>query len=135
MPRPIMQPTWESVKVPGSTPQHPIVDYSMNYHRAFYDVGYDNYEDIYTQRWRMEDVEWRVVSGDFVETLNLVDNLFELTNSVTGSMVARYNPADRESVLLNLLGPDNQRVIMGQVRCLWRDALGQGRGRSAVGGW
>ncbi len=134
MPRPIMQPTWESVKVPGSTPQRPIVDFSMNYHRAFYDVGYDNYEDIYTQRWRMEDVEWRVESGDFVETLDLVNSKFLLTNSVTGSMVAQYEPKDREIVLANLLGADSVRVILGQVCAVgeeWR--LGGACGLWAVG--
>ncbi|CAM9248295.1 unnamed protein product, partial [Ectocarpus fasciculatus] len=49
-PEAIMQPVWESVKNrDGST------NYAMNYHRSSYDIGYDNYHDIYIQRWRNED--------------------------------------------------------------------------------
>jgi len=55
LPEAIMQPTWESVKNRDGT-----INYRINYHRAFYDIGYDNYHDIYVQRWRREDLAWNV---------------------------------------------------------------------------
>ncbi|KAJ0411824.1 hypothetical protein ATCC90586_002977 [Pythium insidiosum] len=55
LPRSVMNPLWESVKrADGST------DFGLSYHRAFYHEGYDNPNDIYLQRWRMEDVPWEV---------------------------------------------------------------------------
>jgi hypothetical protein len=56
LPQTIMQPTWEQVKNRDGS-----VNYSASYHRAVYDIGYDNYHDIYLQRWRKEDVEWNIV--------------------------------------------------------------------------
>jgi hypothetical protein len=55
LPEAIMQPTWESVKNRDGT-----LNYRINYHRAFYDIGYDNFHDIYVQRWRREDLAWNV---------------------------------------------------------------------------
>eukprot|EP00986_Skeletonema_menzelii_P018335 scaffold26628_cov149-Skeletonema_menzelii.AAC.2 len=51
-----MQPTWESVKnSDGST------NFALSYHRTKYDPGYDDYHDIYLQRWRTEDKPWQVI--------------------------------------------------------------------------
>lgn len=51
-----MQPTWESVKnADGST------NFALSFHRAEYEPGYDDYHDIYLQRWRTEDKPWKVV--------------------------------------------------------------------------
>jgi hypothetical protein len=118
MPRPIMQPTWESVKSPGSTPAAPIVDHAMTYHRALYDVGYDNFQDVYTQRWRQEDREWLMTSGNYRETLEFQgsDFQFVLTDITTGLEVARAAAPDREVMLIRWLGPDADRLILGQVR-------------------
>lgn len=46
LPEAIMQPTWESVKTPNGT-----VNFGLSYHRAFYSKDYDDYHDIYIQRW------------------------------------------------------------------------------------
>lgn len=54
-PEAIMQPVWESVKNRDGT-----TNYRLNYHRAWYELGYDNFHDIYLQRWRMEDKEYDV---------------------------------------------------------------------------
>jgi hypothetical protein len=54
-----MQPVWESVKDHTGD-----VDYALTYHRAFYDEAYDNYHDIYVQRWRLEDKNWNVTYVD-----------------------------------------------------------------------
>ncbi|KAK1738925.1 glycosyl hydrolase (family 43) [Skeletonema marinoi] len=55
-PEAAMQPTWESVKnSDGST------NFALSYHRAEYDSGYDDYHDIYLQRWRTEDKPWQVI--------------------------------------------------------------------------
>jgi hypothetical protein len=54
-PEAIMQPVWESVKDRnGST------DFRANYLRGVYDEGYDNYHDVFYQRWRKEDVPYSV---------------------------------------------------------------------------
>ena len=59
LPSPIMQPIWESVKnADGST------NFPLTYHRAQYEEGYDNYHDIYLQRWRGEDKPWQVLCID-----------------------------------------------------------------------
>ncbi|ETV66220.1 hypothetical protein, variant 3 [Aphanomyces astaci] len=59
LPRPIMDPLWESVKrVDGS------VDYSLNFHRAFFTKDYDNVDDIYLQRFRSEDEPWSITCCD-----------------------------------------------------------------------
>uniref|UniRef100_A0A7S2LHS3 GH16 domain-containing protein n=2 Tax=Leptocylindrus danicus TaxID=163516 RepID=A0A7S2LHS3_9STRA len=59
LPAAVMQPMWESVKnIDGST------HFGLTYHRANYEPGYDNYHDIYLQRWRKEDIPWKVVCVD-----------------------------------------------------------------------
>uniref|UniRef100_K3X2K1 EF-hand domain-containing protein n=1 Tax=Globisporangium ultimum (strain ATCC 200006 / CBS 805.95 / DAOM BR144) TaxID=431595 RepID=K3X2K1_GLOUD len=56
LPRPVMDPLWQSVQTPeGKT------DFGLSYHRAFYHAGYDNPNDIYLQRWRMEDRPWELI--------------------------------------------------------------------------
>ncbi|ETV93244.1 hypothetical protein, variant [Aphanomyces invadans] len=61
LPRPIMDPLWESVKrMDGS------VDYSLNFHRAFFTKDYDNVDDIYLQRFRSEDAPWAITCCDRV---------------------------------------------------------------------
>jgi len=37
------------------------VNFGLSYHRAYYHEGYDDFHDIYIQRWRQEDVKWQVV--------------------------------------------------------------------------
>jgi hypothetical protein len=115
MPRPIMQPTWESVKSLSSTFKAPVVDYAMNYHRAFYAVGYDNFKDIYTQEWRMEDRPWWVIIGTMSETYQVTTGMFQLTNLVNGALVATYAPVDREDILTKFTDPTLPREIKGQV--------------------
>eukprot|EP00569_Conticribra_weissflogii_P010713 CAMPEP_0171379434 /NCGR_PEP_ID=MMETSP0879-20121228/26580_1 /TAXON_ID=67004 /ORGANISM="Thalassiosira weissflogii, Strain CCMP1336" /LENGTH=932 /DNA_ID=CAMNT_0011890197 /DNA_START=3 /DNA_END=2798 /DNA_ORIENTATION=+ len=56
VPEAVMQPTWESVKNADGT-----INFALSYHRAEYEPGYDDYHDIYMQRWRMEDKPWKVI--------------------------------------------------------------------------
>jgi len=56
LPEAIMQPIWESAKS-----REGVINYRSNYHRAVYDEGYDNFNDIYNQRWRKEDIAYRVI--------------------------------------------------------------------------
>eukprot|EP00953_Heterococcus_sp_UTEX-ZZ885_P003373 2350-Heterococcus_DN1.PRE.1 len=56
LPTPVMQPVWEAVKAADNS-----TDYGLSYHRAFYSKDYDDYHDIYLQRWRLEDVPWEIV--------------------------------------------------------------------------
>jgi hypothetical protein len=55
MPEAVMQPTWESVRNRDGT-----TNFRLNYHRANYTLGYDNFHDIYLQRWRKEDIAYQV---------------------------------------------------------------------------
>ncbi len=57
LPAAVMQPVWESVK----NKQDGKTNFRVNYHRGVYDIGYDNYHDIFNQRWRGEDVQYEVV--------------------------------------------------------------------------
>jgi hypothetical protein len=60
LPDRVMQPLWESVKKPdGNWPYN--INFRLNYHRANYEPAYDDYHDIYLQRWRLEDRAWHVV--------------------------------------------------------------------------
>eukprot|EP00903_Cladosiphon_okamuranus_P013614 g12679.t1 len=59
LPGAVMQPLWSSVKR-----QDGSVDFGLSYHRAFYSPDYDDYHDIYIQRWRMEDLPWEVKCVD-----------------------------------------------------------------------
>ena len=59
LPTAIMQPTWESVKDANGH-----IDTAATYHRAHYEPEYDDYHDIYLQRWRTEDKHWKVVCVD-----------------------------------------------------------------------
>lgn len=65
MPSPQMQPIWEMVM--DETGQ---VDFGLSYHRAFYLRDYDDYHDIYLQRWRLEDKPWLVLCVDRRNHLN-----------------------------------------------------------------
>jgi hypothetical protein len=56
MPEAVMQPTWESVKNADGS-----INFALSRHRAEYEPGYDDYHDIYLQRWRTEDKPWKVV--------------------------------------------------------------------------
>jgi hypothetical protein len=59
LPSRVMQPIWESVKKEdGST------NFPLTYHRAHFESEYDNFHDIYLQRWRNEDRPWKVVCVD-----------------------------------------------------------------------
>ncbi len=59
LPEAMMQPIWESAKSSSG-----IINFRSNYHRAYYDIGYDNYNDIFNQRWRKEDIVYRVICED-----------------------------------------------------------------------
>ena len=56
MPEAVMQPTWESVKNADGS-----INFALSHHRAEYNPGYDDYHDIYLQRWRTEDKPWKVI--------------------------------------------------------------------------
>lgn len=61
LPAPVMQPQWESVKTFASAEATEVdVNFALDYHRGFYASGYDDPEDIYVQRWRMEDTAWKL---------------------------------------------------------------------------
>lgn len=59
LPRPIMDPLWQSV--PSADGDGTTTDFGLSYHRAVHHVDYDDPTDIYLQRWRMEDAPWEVI--------------------------------------------------------------------------
>lgn len=103
MPRPVMQPVWESVKNGTSNGSTELdVRYDLNYHRAWYIAGYDNPEDIWLQRWRMEDQPWKIENEVLLETYNHTPKpIFTLWNKSYGAL-RRYAPENRSSVLQEL---------------------------------
>ena len=62
-PEAVMQPVWESVKDKNGT-----TDYRANYLRGNYDAGYDNFHDIFYQRWRKETVPYKVLCINRLDT-------------------------------------------------------------------
>ena len=54
LPRPVMQPLWESINFADKNG----TDFALSYHRGVYHRGYDDPEDIYLQRWRAEERTW-----------------------------------------------------------------------------
>lgn len=120
LPANIMQPMWESVKTEESTAFDPVVDFRLSYHRAFYHHLYDNVEDTYIQRWRMEDREWRIETGNWIETYNQDEEVFYLHNAETGEphllSTSGYSPSDRMLVLEQALDDHTFRNISGQGR-------------------
>lgn len=91
LPQAIMQPVWESAKDRSGN-----INYRSNYHRAVYDPGYDNYNDIYNQRWRKEDVAYNV----------------QCINKITGNI--RY---PLPGVYIDggvCIDPDERKVVLGQ---------------------
>jgi hypothetical protein len=65
-PEAVMQPVWESVKNRDGTR-----NYRLNYHRGVYDIGYDNYHDIFFQRWRTENVTYQTNCVDRLNATNI----------------------------------------------------------------
>ena len=62
LPSPVMQPIWQSVqKTNSEDPTKHTTNFALNYHRAVYEPGYDDYHDIFEQRWRKEDTPWKVI--------------------------------------------------------------------------
>ncbi|KAF1776446.1 EF-Hand 1, calcium-binding site [Phytophthora cactorum] len=62
LPRPVMDPLWQSVQNPSPTKTgETVTDFGLSYHRAFHHMGYDDPTNIYLQRWRMEDTPWEVL--------------------------------------------------------------------------
>ena len=79
LPEAQMQPIWESVKKDVNSE---VVDFGLNYHRAFYHPMYDTYHDNYLQSWRLETEPWLVAYQDkagrnhWTEQLEKVNDVF-----------------------------------------------------------
>ncbi|GMF42411.1 unnamed protein product [Phytophthora fragariaefolia] len=73
LPRPVMDPLWQSVQKPSDSGNgETVTDFGLSYHRAFHHKGYDDPTDIYLQRWRMEDTPWEVICCSLVNLSNCV---------------------------------------------------------------
>ena len=67
LPRAVMHPQWESVRMANGT-----IDFGLNYHRAFFHEDYDDPDDIYLQRWRMENKPWSIQCCERVNLTNCI---------------------------------------------------------------
>jgi hypothetical protein len=75
------------------------VNFALNYHRALYSAQYDNAEDIWQQRWRLENKPWRIEDGRWVETYaDAPVALFSLYDKL-GNTTLSYAPAQRKFAL------------------------------------
>jgi hypothetical protein len=92
LPEAMMQPVWESVKL-----RNGATNFRNNYHRTNYDVDYDNYHDIFLQRWRKEDKPWEVLC---------VDRITGVERSVSKDLY------DATGVTCN--SPEEYKVVVGQ---------------------
>jgi hypothetical protein len=75
-------------------------------------------QDIYIQRWRMEDLPWRVEIGDWVEVWNATAGVFYLVNATSGeiSNLTIATPKDLATMHALALDAHTYRNITGQVR-------------------
>ena len=93
LPEAMMQPVWESAKSRSGT-----INYRSNYHRAFYSIGYDNYNDIYLQRWTKEDQKYAVFCRD----------------KITGELRNASIPGKTNDQGFVCNDPSEEKVILGQ---------------------
>jgi hypothetical protein len=91
LPQAVMQPIWESAKSRSGS-----INYRSNYHRSFYDEGYDNFNDIYLQRWRTEDQIYNVIC------------INKITNEVRKVDAGVYKDGGA------CLDPEERKVVLGQ---------------------
>lgn len=69
LPRAVADPLWQSVQTAENK-----THFGLSYHRAYYHPGYDNPNDVYLQRWRMEDEPWQITCCEPTNTTNCVSN-------------------------------------------------------------
>ena len=101
LPRAVMQPVWESVKR-----QDGSIDYRSSYLRSSYEPGYDNYHDIFYQRWRKEDNDWNV------SCINKITGAVRYVASTEYTKPSEgYSVTDFGTVCID---PDEEKVILGQ---------------------
>nr|CCA15423.1 carbohydratebinding protein putative [Albugo laibachii Nc14] len=86
LPRPVMDPLWQSVQTTSGE-----VDFGLSYHRAFYHSGYDDPHDLYLQRWRMEDQSWayKCCASDDMQDCVIVSNSDSTHGEAEGCPVGR----------------------------------------------
>lgn len=101
LPETVMQPIWESTKNRDGT-----INYRTSYLRAAYDAGYDNYHDIFYQRWRKEDQDWRVYCEDKKTKARRYVSSSEFTKEGDGYEIKDYGTV--------CLDPEERKVIEGQ---------------------
>lgn len=100
LPRAVMQPVWESAKK-----QDGSINYRSSYLRAYYDPGYDNYHDIFYQRWRKEDKDWDVVCRNKITGKTRQVSSTSYTQPSDG-----YSVSDFGTVCID---PDEEKIIYG----------------------
>ena len=122
MPDPVMQPLWESVKHPsGHTSQQSqftydgSVNFGLNFHRAFYHIGYDDFHDVYLQRWRNEDNKWEVVCVNSVGSQRSIlvpgQTLEEANEKIFQSNVCNKG---NEIINSKYITTNERKIIVGQ---------------------
>jgi hypothetical protein len=103
LPEAVMMPVWESAKNRDGT-----INFRTSYLRAVYDTGYDNYHDIFYQRWRAEDKDWEVYCVDKKTGHSRTVKSSEFTPKPTETP---YSYTDYGTVCKD---PEEQKVVVGQ---------------------
>ena len=82
-----MQPLWESVKRPDGG-----VNFGLSYHRTMYESQYDDFHDIFLQRWRKEDKPWHIVCVNRTDGKGVGIQLIPILLSITTSSCIGSSP-------------------------------------------
>jgi len=127
-----MQPLWESVKRGPSRESGELdTDFALNYHRALYSAQYDNAEDIWAQRWRLEDKAWRIEDGNWRETYTDTPlSLFTMLDKAENKTIS-YAPKDRKYTL-SLLGTQSEAKARSLAALFGNLVLGKEGGTDAT---
>ena len=95
-------PSWESAKGRDGD-----INHRSNYHRAFYDIGYDNYNDIYNQRWRKEHIAYEV----YCENKESFERRLVPPNEYTPEGFICKDPEERKIVVGIGIAPEGLSII------------------------
>jgi hypothetical protein len=85
LPRAVMNPLWDSVRTDNGT-----IDFGLNYHRAFFHSDYDDPDDIYLQRWRLEDRPWSIQCCERANQTNCFVHSHRPGDPLTVNQTAHY---------------------------------------------
>jgi len=90
------------------------VNFGLNYHRAKYHIGYDDFHDIYIQRWRNEDNKWEVVCVNSVGSQRSI--LIPGQYADVEKTIYQSNVCNKGNEIINskYITTNERKIIVGQ---------------------